>query len=156
MDFFGLVTLLGAATVFGGQLFCMLAVLPALSAFPGGTSAAIHQEALSQRPHRYLRPVSIVTLVSTVVLLGLLVREDDRPAALTLLGIGLLFLIVSGAVSSREWPINHEIDGWGSAPVLDRYAVLRAKWDSQHRVRTALSLISLACFVLAALVSQEL
>ncbi len=156
INILGLITVVGSGIVAGGQVFCLRAVLPALGEFPPETSAKIHQDALSERPHRYLRPVSIVSLFSAVALLVLLVIEDDRAAAIALLGAGVVVLVVSGVMSSREWPINHEIDGWGTAPVLDRYAVLRAKWDQQHRVRTLLSVVALLLLVLATVTSREL
>ena len=60
-------------------------------------------------------------------------------------------------MSSREWPINEEINSWeGREPDLERCAALRAKWDRQHYIRTVFSVTALVCFALAALVSQEL
>lgn len=156
IDILGLVTVTGSATVAGGQIFCLLAVLPALPSFSQDMSARVHQEALTDRPHRYLRAASIVTIVSTAALLVLLFGEDDSWAARILFCGGLAAMLVSGVASSREWPINDEINAWGDSPVLDRYAVLREKWDSQHRFRTLLSVISLLCFITGLLVSEQL
>ena len=157
IDLAGIVVLLAAATLAGGQVFCALAILPALPEFPAEMSARVHQRAMTFRPHRYLRVAGAVAIVSSAATLILIIIEDDSVAAIVLVAIGLATSIVSAVISSREWPINEEILSWeGREPDLDRYAVLRAKWDRQHYVRTVLSVTALVCFALAALVSHEL
>jgi hypothetical protein len=46
------------AIVAGGQLFCRLAVIPAFNDWTPEFGASVHQHALTERPHRYLRVVS--------------------------------------------------------------------------------------------------
>ena len=157
IDLLGLVAVLAAATLAGGQIFCALAILPALPEFPPEMSARVHQRAMTFRPHRYLRVAGAIAILSGAATLILLVVEDDATAAIVLVGIGVGLSIVSAVMSSREWPINEEITSWeGGEPDLDRYAVLRAKWDRQHYIRTVLSVTALICFTVAALVSHEL
>jgi hypothetical protein len=155
IDVLRALTVVGAAIVAGGQLFCLLAVLPAMPAWAGEMSVKVHQDALTHRPHRYLRAVSGVTVLAAVALLVLIIVEDETTSARVFTGAGLAILIVSGLVSSREWPINEEINGWGEKPDLGRYATLRHKWDSQHVVRTWLSMAALVCFVISAVVATQ-
>jgi Anthrone oxygenase len=157
IDLTGLVALLAAATLAGGQVFCALAILPALPEFPPEMSVRVHQRAMTFRPHRYLRIAGAVAILSGTATLILIIVEDDTAAAIVLVAIGVATSIISAVMSSREWPINEEITSWeGREPDLDRYAVLRAKWDRQHYIRTVLSVTGLVCFALAALVSHEL
>ncbi len=145
------VAVAAAAIVAGGQLFCLLAVIPALPAFPSDVSAHIHQEALSRRPHRYLRVFGAVTVVSTVAILA--VERDFGEAAMILTALGFLLALANALLSRREWPINHEIDSYGEQPTeaqVESYRTLRKRWDEQHRVRTAASMLALACFAAAA------
>lgn len=157
IDIAGLVALLAAATLAGGQVFAALALLPALPELPPEMSVRVHQRAMTFRPHRYLRIAGAVAILSSAATLILIIVEDDSTGAIVLVALGLALSIVSAVMSSREWPINEEINSWeGREPDLARYEVLRAKWDRQHYVRTVLSVTALVCLALAALVSGEL
>lgn len=156
IDLAGIVTLLAAATLAGGQVFCLLALIPALPEFPGEMSARVHQRAMTFRPHGYLRVAGAITIVSSATALVLILVEDDSWAARTLMAIGVATTILSGAVSSREWPINDEINSWEDQPNLERYPTLRRKWDTQHKVRTVLSIIAMASFAAVVVISDRL
>jgi hypothetical protein len=157
IDLAGVVMLVGAAVVAGGQLFCLLALLPALPEFPQEMSVRVHQRAMTFRPHHYLRVAGAITIVSSAAALILILIEDDTWAARILVAAGLATTVLSGITSTREWPINDEINSWeGREPDLARYGALRRKWDDQHRVRTVLSGIALVCFAVAVVVSDQL
>lgn len=157
IDLAGIVTLLAAAIVAGGQVFCMLALLPALPEFTGEMSVRVHQRAMTFRPHNYLRVAGGIAILASAVALILILVEDDGWGARTLMAIGVVATIFSSAVSTREWPINEEINSWeGRQPDLERYPTLRRKWDVQHRLRTVVSLIALVCFAAAVVVSDQL
>ena len=156
IDLAGIVTLLAAATLAGGQIFCLLALLPALPEFTGEMSARVHQRAMTFRPHRYLRVVGAIAIVASAVTLALIFVEDDNWAARTLMAVGLVTSILSGVVSTREWPINEEINSWEDRPNLERYPTLRRKWDVQHKVRTVISIIALVSFAVAVVISDQL
>lgn len=144
------VALAGSAIVAGGQLFCLLAVVPAFPDWPKEFGPAVHQHALSIRPHRYLRVVALIVLVTGLATV-LIERSTDTPVVLA--GIAWALALVSSLISSREWPINHEIDSWEdsrSEEQMRRWEILRKKWDDRHLVRTIISLASLACFAAAA------
>jgi hypothetical protein len=109
------------------------------------------------RPHRYLRVTGAIAILAAAAALVLIIVEDDTAAPIALVAVGLVASIVSGAISSREWPINQEINSWeGREADLGRYAALRRKWDLQHYARTAFSIVALVCFALAVVVSHEL
>jgi hypothetical protein len=149
------VNLVAIAIVAGGQLFCLLAVLPAMHGWTGEMSAKVHQDALTHRPHRYLRAVSAVAGLSAIALLVLILVEDETAATRVLTALALVVTLISGAISSREWPINEEINSWGDQPKLERYAVLRRTWDYRHVLRTWLSMLALILFVVAAVVAEQ-
>ena len=157
IDLAGLMALLAASTLAGGQIFCALAILPALPELGPETSVRVHQRAMTFRPHRYLRVAGAIAILAGAATLVLIIVEDDSAATIALVAIGVALSIVSAVMSSREWPINEEITSWeGGEPDLERYAALRAKWDRQHYIRTVLSVTGLVCFAVAALVSHEL
>jgi hypothetical protein len=142
------VNLVAAAFLAGGQMFCKIAVLPALPGFPPAMSARVHADALTDRPHLFLRAWGIVEVLTGVALVALLAVHGVTPA-LVLTAVGLALTVVSGLVSTKEWPINEEIKSWGLEPKLDRYAELRRLWDLRHVRRTWLSLAALVSFAAA-------
>lgn len=144
------ITLVTGALVAGGQLFCLLAVIPAFGDWRAEQGVHVHQAALSERPHRYLRvlsPIAVFGALATVAI------EHSTEAAVILTAVGLVFSIFNGVYSQREWPINHEIDDFGadpSAEQVERYKGLRETWDKQHVVRTVATNAALLCFAAAA------
>lgn len=155
IDVVGFVLVVAQAVVAGGQLFCRVAILPALAGWTPERSAIAHRDALTDRPHRFLRLFAAITLVTGPTLLVLLIVDDDSWAAIALVAIGFVAALASSAISSREWPINEEIKSWGDDPKVDRYAELRRIWDTRHIRRTWLSSFALVAFVAAILVSQS-
>jgi hypothetical protein len=141
------VIVVSAAILAGGQLFCLLAVLPAMryDGWDLGFSVKVHQDALTVRPHRYLRVTGAFPIFGAIAVLAI-EGSLDLPMVLTIVGLALS--VVNAVVSSREWPINDEINSWRSnpGPAAERYPVLRRKWDVQHLIRTIASLLSLAFF----------
>jgi hypothetical protein len=146
------VVVVSAAIVAGGQLFCLLAVLPAMryDGWDLGFSVKVHQDALTVRPHRYLRVAGAFPIFGAIAILAI-ERSLDLAMVLTMLGLALS--LVNAVVSSREWPINDEINSWRSnpGPAAERYPVLRRKWDVQHLIRTTASLLAMALFSVAAI-----
>ena len=147
------VAIMLAATVAGGQLFCLIAVIPALPEFTPEQSARIHQRALTDRPHKFLRATSAGTMLSCVAIL--ILEADLGEAAMLLTLGGLLGTLVQGFLSARfEWGINDEINSWGTGPVPEHYPRLRAAWDSKHALRTVFSVVALGFLAAAAVVYQ--
>jgi hypothetical protein len=147
------ITVVASALVAGGQLFCLLAVIPAFGDWPHEQGVFVHQAALSERPHRYLRVVSPIAIVSAVAVVAI---EHSTETAVILVAVGLVLSLFQAAVSQREWPINREIDSFGSSPTteqVEKYRGLRETWDRQHVVRTIASLAALLCFAGAAVVA---
>jgi uncharacterized membrane protein len=150
VDILLFVAVVGAAVVAGGQLFCWVALVNALPHLPTEESAHVHQEAMTDRPHHFLRAFAAATLVACVAILA--VEHDFGYDAMLFTLAGLLAQLVNTYLSARyEWPINDEIKSWGRGPVPDRYAQLRADWDRRHRIRTVASTLSLLLLVVAAI-----
>lgn len=147
--------IISASVVAGGQLFCLVALLPALPGWAPEMSAIVHRDAMTDRPHRFLRVWAGIMVVTAVTLLVLMIVDGDSRLAIAFFAVGLGATLVSSAISSREWPINEEIKSWGDAPKLDRYAELRRLWDIRHVRRTWLSTFGLAAFVIAILISES-
>jgi Domain of unknown function (DUF1772) len=154
IDIAGFVAIIAAAVVAGGQLFCLVALLPALAGFTPEMSAIVHRDAMTDRPHHFLRVFALIMLVSGATLLVLMIVDDDAWLAIAFAAIGLASGFVSSLISSREWPINEEIKSWGDSPKVERYAVLRRTWDTRHVRRSVLSTLALAAFVAATLASE--
>jgi murein tripeptide amidase MpaA len=144
------IALVASAIVAGGQLFCMLAVIPAFGDWSPRMGVAVHQSALSERPHRYLRVVSALTFLFALATIAI---EHSTDTEIILTAIAAVLSIFNGIYSRREWPINHEIDSYGQSPTEEQVAnfgSLRRRWDEQHRVRATASLLALALFAAAA------
>src|SRR5438046_9594453 len=123
-----------------------------MAGWPAGMSAKVHQDALTYRPPHYLRGVSAFAVLTGIALLVLILVEDDSTATRVLTALALAVTIVSGAISSRECPINEEINSWGDQPKLERYAVLRRMGDYRHVRGTWLGMLAYAIVVVAAAV----
>lgn len=141
-----------AAILAGGQIFCLLALLPAMryDGWDLGFSVKVHQDAMTLRPHRYLRITGLFPIVCSVAVLAI---EGSLELEMVLIIVGLVLSVFSGLVSSREWPINEEINSWRTnpGPAAERYPALRHKWDVQHLIRTIASTLALLVFTVAAI-----
>lgn len=155
IDVVGFVAVIAASVVAGGQLFCLVAILPAMPGWAPEMSAIVHRDAMTDRPHRFLRVFATIIVVTGATLLVLMIVDGDAPLAIAFAAVGLGAALLSSIISSREWPINEEIKSWGDAPKVDRYAELRRLWDLRHVRRTWLSTFALAAFVVAILVSES-
>lgn len=155
IDVVGFGVIIAAAVVAGGQLFCLVALLPALAGWSPEMSAIVHRDAMTDRPHRFLRIFAVIMLATGATLLVLMIVDGDSRLAIAFASVGLGAGLVSSGISSREWPINEEIKSWGDTPKVDRYAELRQLWDMRHVRRTWLSTFALAAFVIAILVSES-
>lgn len=153
LDVIRVVNLFTAGILAGGQAFCLVALVRSLPEYDPAISAFVHQHSMTDRPHHFLRAVAVTVMLSAAALVVLLALDDQiLPLAFT--AAALAATIVSGAISSREWPINEEIKSWGAQPKLDRYAVLRRTWDSRHVKRTWLSLAAFVLFAVALVVAE--
>ena len=152
LDVIRVVNLLTAGIVAGGQAFCLVALVRSLPEYAPAMSVFVHQHSMTDRPHHFLRVVAVATVLSAAALVVLLM-VDDQALPLALTAAALVATVVSGVLSSREWPINEEIKAWGAEPKLDRYAVLRRTWDSRHVKRTWLSLAAFVLFAAAVVVA---
>jgi len=138
------------AVVAGGQIFCRLAVIPAFGDWSPKFGVSVHQHALTERPHRYLRVVSAISVLTALATIAI-EHSTDGPVVLT--AIGLAMAVFSSVYSQREWPINDEINSFGDTPSdeqVSRYTELRRLWDAQHTIRTAATVLALLLYVAAA------
>jgi hypothetical protein len=147
------IALIAGGIVAGGQLFCLLAVIPAFGDWSDRSGVSVHQSALSERPHRYLRVVSPIAVVAALATVAI---EHSTDLEVILIAIAFVASLFNGIYSQREWPINHEIDSYGDAPTEEqvvRYAELRKKWDEQHVVRTVATMLAFALLAGAAVIA---
>lgn len=147
------ITVATAAVVAGGQIFCRLAVIPAFGDWSPEFGVSVHQHALTERPHRYLRAVSALSFFAAVATIVIGIVDDSESGAVVLVAIGLALAVFSAAYSQKEWPINDEINAMGDNPTqenVNRYGELRRLWDSQHTIRTVATVLALLCFAAAA------
>lgn len=105
------VNLLTGALVAGGQLFCLLALIPARRSWPPEFGARVHQDAMTVRPDSYIKPAAAIAMITALLIAGL---ELTRPGpSLVLTALGALGLIAVAVISVRwEFPINDEMNSW--------------------------------------------
>jgi hypothetical protein len=149
-----LVNLVAAGIQTGGQVFCLMAIIPAMRNWPQDMSVRVHQDALTYRPENYLRPFAILEVLTGAVLVFL--HHRTAPLSSLFASIGVIAAVLNGVISARwEWPINSEVNSWGSERSSERYPEMRATWDEKHAWRTGVSTFALVCFVLAAILGKR-
>lgn len=153
LDVIRVVNLFMAGIIAGGQAFCLVALVRSLPEYAPATSVFVHQHSMTDRPHYFLRAVGVIVILTGAALVVLLIL-DGQTLRLALTAAALAATVVSGVLSTREWPINEEIKSWGAEPRLDRYAVLRRTWDSRHVKRTWLSVAAFVLFASAIVVAE--
>jgi hypothetical protein len=153
VDILLFIAVVAQAVQVGGQIFVLLAVIPALPEFPLETSARFHQRAMTFRPHNYLRIAGGTPVPASV---AILIIQGEFPFEMVLVAIGLVCCLFNLYWSWREWPINDEVNSWGTdpEPVREKYPALRAQWDRQHVIRTIGATVGLLAFVLAAILYE--
>ena len=147
------VAITAMALTAGGQIFCTRSLIQALPAYSTEVSVQVHQESMTWRPDSYLKRVATLGTAVPFVIVVLIVIDGDVdvvPMVLTLVA-GLLGAFQGYVTVHYEWPINNEVNSWGSGPVPDRYAEMRKEWDDKHVVRTVASTLALACLTAAAI-----
>src|SRR5688572_895319 len=108
LDVIRVVNLSCAGILAGAQAFCLVALVRSFPEYDPASSAFVHQRSLTDRPHHFLRVVGVTAIVSGAALVVLLALDGQAlPFALT--AAALAASVVSGVLSSREWPINEEI-----------------------------------------------
>lgn len=152
--FLRVVNLIAAGIQTGGQIFCLMAIIPAMRRWPQEMSVQVHQDALTYRPENYLRPFAIAEFVTGALLVFL---HHRTPAVSTVLtALGAVGVLGNGFISAKwEWPINAAVNSWGSERSAEPYPEMRATWDEKHAWRTAVSTFALTCFVVAALMGER-
>lgn len=147
------VNITAASIAAGGQLFCLVAVVPALKKWPSQMSVQVHRDAMTTRPDALMKPMAITAGASAAALL-ILQRNPASPAA-RMTALGLAGVLVNGFISARwEWPINQAITATPAESVPVDYDTMRRTWDTKHALRTAASTVAMLAFILAGLDRQ--
>ena len=145
------------AVVAGQQIFVAVGVLPAMKVVPDEMSVRMHQELLTRRPDRYLKPASIVALFAAAGSLAVIPFVPHDSIALTTVctALALCAIAAHSFISIHfEFPINHEVETWAHGLVPASYAGLRAAWDARHLARTICTSFAFAITVAAVMVSR--
>jgi hypothetical protein len=155
LDVIQATTLASLTVLAGGQTFIARNVVHALGNTAADFSVRLHQELLTWRNGRVMRPAGMTAI--TVMSVGLIVIPfvpHIREAATIVLSASA-YVAVWGykILAGREHPINHEVESWGTGPVPPAYAEIRATWDVQQRYRLALTWLSFACSLAAVFVN---
>ena len=91
------------------------------------------------------------TILSTLVLVVMLVRRQDK-TALVLAAAALALLVASTATTlSVNVPIDGQIQGWTVATLPADWERVRNRWEFYHGLRTALTLAGAGCLFASAL-----
>jgi Domain of unknown function (DUF1772) len=149
-DALRLVNVLSASLAAGGQLVVLAAIVPVTNLWAPERSIELHRETLTQRPDRLLRPFTIASVASALLVL---LTERKRPAESTAWLLGGLGGCAGVAVISEkfEFPINRMLlDLPSPDQVPEEYAAIRRRWNRGHAARTACGIIAAACFTMSA------
>src|SRR5215211_6128451 len=112
LDVIRVVNLLAAGIIAGGQAFCLVALVRSLPEYAPAARVFVHQHSMTDRPHYFLRAVGVAVILTGFALVVLLIL-DGQTLPLALTAAALAATVVSGVLSTREWPINEEIKSWG-------------------------------------------
>jgi uncharacterized membrane protein len=145
------VNVLGSGMAAGGQVTLLLAVVPVVKMWPPERSVDLHRETLTSRPDRFLRPVSIASVVCGVLSQVAEERRSRSSIAWTAGGIASM-LGVNFLSEKFEFPVNRMLNELpGPSEVPENYDEIRKKWDQIHTLRAACGTAAAACFALSAL-----
>jgi len=145
-----LVNVLSASLAAGGQLVVLAAIVPVTTLWAPERSIELHRETLTRRPDRLLRPFTIASVASALLLLP---AERERPAESTAWLLGGVAGCAGVAVISEkfEFPINRMLLELPSPDqVPEEYAAIRRRWNRGHAARTACGILAAACFTMSA------
>jgi hypothetical protein len=145
------VNVLGSGMAAGGQVTILLSIVPVAKMWPAERSIDLHRETLTSRPDRFLRPVSIASVVCGV--LSQVAEERRSRNSIAWLAGGIGAMVCVNLLSERfEFPVNRMLNELpGPSEVPDNYDQIRKKWDQVHAVRAACGTAAAACFTLSAL-----
>jgi hypothetical protein len=145
------VNVLGSGLASGGQMTVLLAIVPVARKWPAERSIDLHRETLTNRPDRFLRPISAASVAC-----GMLSQAVERKHSRTSIGFqlgGLGAMLTVLLLSERfEFPTNRMLlDLPSPADVPPDYDKIRSKWDRIHALRAASGLTAAVCYALSAL-----
>jgi uncharacterized membrane protein len=144
------INMFSAAITCGGLVMVGMAVYPAMKTFQPVITAQMHR-AIDLLPDAYMRP-STITSTATALLL-LVLRSHLTPTSTALTAVGLLGSL--GVILDSEFgnvPINRIVRGWPYDYAPPEYPQILARWGIFHWVRTTCSLVALTCYLIAGLI----
>ena len=150
VDIIRFVNVFTAAITCGGLVMVGMAVYPAMKTFQPVITAQMHR-AIDLLPDAYMRPSTVTSTVSAILLL--LLRSHLTPASTALTAVGLLGSL--GVILDSEFfnvPINRIVHSWSYDYAPPEYPQMLARWGRFHWVRTTCSLVALSCYLIAAIV----
>jgi uncharacterized membrane protein len=143
-------TLIGAGVLAGVLVAVDVAVVPTFRSLSAAQWIERHK-AFDERIERFMPPQTIVTMI----LGGLVVAFERRPAVRGLAALGLLLLMTSGVTSQTQMvPINRKVKSWDPAAPPPEWAALRARWAKMHKVRLLAAMGGLSALALSATVAD--
>jgi hypothetical protein len=134
--------------VFWGTWFSLSRTMDRLS---GETFVAVGHQMIQNLgvPMAILLPIS---LLSALVALALLWREQ-RTSAFWWLAAGFALMVVALVLTlAVEVPIDHQIQDWTAATLPDDWRSIQARWELFHTIRTFLSVGAVVAATISAMV----
>jgi hypothetical protein len=156
LDAFQIIMLSSVAVIVGGRIYVARVVLPAMTTFPPELSVRLHQQLLTRRSGKVFKPMNYVALAAAAacIIVTPFVSHIHEGATIALTAVVLLALSAYGVLTTREMPINREVNSWEPGVVKDNYPELRATWDHHSQIKLACSVLAFACAVAAIYVSH--
>jgi hypothetical protein len=154
LDALQVIMLSSVAVIAGGRIYVARVVLPALQAFSPEVSVQLHQQLLTRRSGKVFKPANYIALVASgacIIVIPFVDRISVAPT-IVLTAIVLAALSAYGVLTTREMPINREVNSWAPGEVRDSYPRLRATWDHHSQIKLACSVLAFACAVAALIV----
>ncbi|MCL9795081.1 DUF1772 domain-containing protein [Frankia sp. AgKG'84/4] len=138
--------------VAGTMTIGLVAVRPALHSLPA-TSYVLVKQAFDVSYPKFMKPVQIASLLSTVALAVVVAVAGPATCAI-LAAIAAVTIFVNIIVTVRgDLPINNAMATWApDAPPSD-WQAQRARWDFFNAIRTTAAVSSLVLLALAATAS---
>lgn len=136
-----------AAITAGGLVMVGMAVYPAMKTFEPRITARMHR-AIDLLPDRYMRPSTITSVVTAVLLL--ILGRKEQPKATKYTAVGLLGSL--GIIFTSEFfnvRINRIVHSWSDDYTAPEYPQMLERWGKFHVVRTTSSLVALVSYILA-------
>jgi hypothetical protein len=149
-------SLASEAVLAGGQTFIRVNVVPALGDFGDQLGLRVHQELLTWRNGKVMKPAGMTAIVALTAVFVVVPFVSDIRKVVTLVLVGCAYVALLGyfLIARKERRANRVVNTWSPDAPPAEYPEMRAEWDAQQVFRLGLTALAFALTVAAVMVDR--